>query len=161
MTSPWTGTLVATDTASGKSVTATLTGASLIGDCFFVREWRVDLGSVLPGATGATIAVTVENFCDFGVDTVSTALSGQASPDVVRVSIGTCTTLGPKGTCVLGVQLAPSIDAKAGTISATLTVTSSEGGVSQVILVGTILAVTNPGIDGGADANQGAVDSGP
>ena len=156
---PWTGLLVATDTASGESVTAALNGVPMLGHCMRVYEYSADLGSVLPGATGAEVRVTVMNYCDFDLGTISKAVMGPNS-DMVRISTNTCTTtLAPKGICVIGVQLAPPSDAEPATLFATMRVFASEdGGVGTVSLTGTILANPSLGQDASADGAQGNVD---
>jgi hypothetical protein len=132
-TTPETGNLVVTDTATGgSSVTVVLNGTVYAPSNLAITSTVTDLGSVLVGQTGSTVAFTVTNKGDTASGAVTVAVS---SPEVVIVN-DTCTgTSVAKGaTCTIGLALKP---ANAGAKTAILTVTPGNGAAAVINVTGT------------------------
>jgi hypothetical protein len=126
-----------TVTASpGGSATATLMGTgALAGALTLTPTTPPSLGSLVPGAVGTPTPFTVTNTGDLPTSALATSLSN-TTDFRLDDQCGTA-TLAAHATCMLNVTFAPQT---AGTKSATLAVTATQGGTASVGLMGTGLA---------------------
>ncbi len=118
----------------GGSATASLTGTGLTCGGLVLTPASHDFGSVAAGQMSGPVTYTLTNAAGVATGTITTALSGTDGASYV-VGSNTCAgPLNPGSSCTLTVTFAP---ASAGTKAASLTVSTTPGGIAMATLVGT------------------------
>lgn len=140
----WTvATLVVADTSSGATATASLQGDTRTPDCLTATPTDAKLGAAYPGTLGDEALFTVRYCSGHGPVKISTALTG-GNANAFRISTNTCDPSLSVDTCVVGIQLAPPVDAKPGRVDAVVTIITSYGSNYPVSLEGMIASPSDP-----------------
>ena len=127
--------LTITDSATGASVSATLEGWLCDWGDRLLLSIGPDLGSVTPGTLGAEGRVAVTNIGPSRCGALG-PITASVNNLNIAISSNTCTgrqLLTAGETCVVGLRLAPAIEAAPAAVSAVLTVTAAHATVSATV----------------------------